>query len=266
VQQGFESMGDVMTRLSDEGRLVMSRARLPFSEAKSCVDIECTFCPCGATRFVLRGRTLTVNDEESMILHLAEAKPAWLTLAANAAAGAGGSAGWRVPAYAPGQPSCFEVSHLGLYAADAALRAVGSAMLHAATRYERHRPVSDHAAAALVYPKHNATAGGGLDPKASQVKAVGSPRLSVLPCTLDRLEASHAAAGPGDGTHSRGSSARFKILDADSPKKRKHRCKSHASMTRIVKHGRATASSTAKPVSTKHRYVRKATSNWHRHR
>jgi hypothetical protein len=206
VQQGFESMGDVMTRLSDEGRLVMSRARLPFSEAKSCVDIECTFCPCGATRFVLRGRTLTVNDEESMILHLAEAKPAWLTLAANAAAGAGGSAGWRVPAYAPGQPSCFEVSHLGLYAADAALRAVGSAMLHAATRYERHRPVSDHAAAALVYPKHNATAGGGLDPKASQVKAVGSPRLSVLPCTLDRLEASHAAAGPGDGTHSRGSS------------------------------------------------------------
>ena len=210
VQQGFESMGDVMTRLSDEGRLVMSRARLPFSEAKSCVDIECTFCPCGATRFVLRGRTLTVNDEESMILHLAEAKPAWLTLAANAAAGAGGSAGWRVPAYAPGQPSCFEVSHLGLYAPDAALRAVGSATLHAATRYERHRPVSDHAAAALVYPKDNATAGGGLDPN-----SISLPRLSVLPCTSYGLEdssaaaglESHAAAAPGDGTHSRGSSS-----------------------------------------------------------
>ena len=45
VQRGYESMGDVMTRLSDEGRLVMSRQLLPFAEAKSCVDIECTFCP-----------------------------------------------------------------------------------------------------------------------------------------------------------------------------------------------------------------------------
>ena len=29
VQRGYESMGDVMTRLSDEGRLIMSRAMLP---------------------------------------------------------------------------------------------------------------------------------------------------------------------------------------------------------------------------------------------
>lgn len=63
-QRGFETMGDVMTRASDEGHLVMSKALLPFAEAKSCVDIECTFCPCGATRFRQRGRTLYVNDEE----------------------------------------------------------------------------------------------------------------------------------------------------------------------------------------------------------
>jgi hypothetical protein len=67
-------MGDVMTRLSDGGELVMSRALLPLSEAKSCADIECTFCPCGAIRASLRGSTLVVNDAESMILHLGEVR------------------------------------------------------------------------------------------------------------------------------------------------------------------------------------------------
>ena len=43
-------MGDVMTRAADAGSLRMSRAKLPFAEAKSCEDVECTFCPCGALR------------------------------------------------------------------------------------------------------------------------------------------------------------------------------------------------------------------------
>ena len=89
VQRGYESMGDVMTRLSDEGRLVMSRTWLPFSEAKSCADIECTFCPCGATRMRLDGRTLIVNDEESMILHLGESKHNWARAALVSGSGAG---------------------------------------------------------------------------------------------------------------------------------------------------------------------------------
>ena len=89
MQRGYETMGDVMTRLSDEGRLVMSRTWLPFSEAKSCADVECTFCPCGATRMRLDGRTLIVNDEESMILHLAESKHNWARAALVSASGAG---------------------------------------------------------------------------------------------------------------------------------------------------------------------------------
>jgi hypothetical protein len=42
-----------MTRLADTGELTMSRRLRPFAEAKSCGDGECTFCPCGATRFQL---------------------------------------------------------------------------------------------------------------------------------------------------------------------------------------------------------------------
>ena len=62
---------------SSPGELIMSKTLLPFSEAKSCADIECTFCPCGATRFRLVGPRLYVNDEESMVLHLAESKKRW---------------------------------------------------------------------------------------------------------------------------------------------------------------------------------------------
>ena len=42
----------------------MSKQPLPFGEAKSCNDLECTFCPCGATRFSLHGATLRVNGRE----------------------------------------------------------------------------------------------------------------------------------------------------------------------------------------------------------
>ena len=38
--------------------LIMSKSLLPFSEAKSCADIECTFCPCGATRMRFAGGKL----------------------------------------------------------------------------------------------------------------------------------------------------------------------------------------------------------------
>ena len=75
--RGFETMGDVMTRLSDAGELVMSRALLPFAEAKSCADVECTFCPCGALRFELRGGKLLVNEREAMLLHLSSRSMIW---------------------------------------------------------------------------------------------------------------------------------------------------------------------------------------------
>jgi len=42
-----------MTKLADRGELTMSRKLLPFAEAKSCHDDECTFCPCGALRLQL---------------------------------------------------------------------------------------------------------------------------------------------------------------------------------------------------------------------
>ena len=183
VQQGFESMGDVMTRLSDEGRLVMSRALLPFSEAKSCVDIECTFCPCGAERMTLHGRTLLVNGQESMILHLAESKPGWQRVARTGAAGgvratdaAGASAaggGWALPPYAPlpaGHHPCFEVRNLGAFAADPALALVGGVAAET-IRYERHRPLSARAASALTYPKYNGSDGSAV------------PALTVHACT-----------------------------------------------------------------------------------
>ena len=47
----------------------MSKQPLPFAEAKSCNDLECTFCPCGAVRFSLHGATLHVNGREVMVPH-----------------------------------------------------------------------------------------------------------------------------------------------------------------------------------------------------
>ena len=173
TQRGYESMGDVMTRLSDEGALVMSRTLLPFAEAKSCVDIECTFCPCGATTMRLDGKRLIVNGEESMILHLAESKQGWMrtasALAPSArqssalpgvapASGVGGALQqWALPAYerreAPGT-ACYEVEGLGALSPDDIVEQVAPTAT-AALRYARHRPTSAKAAAALVYFKRN---------------------------------------------------------------------------------------------------------------
>ena len=196
VQRGYETMGDVMTRLSDEGRLVMSRTWLPFSEAKSCVDIECTFCPCGATRMRIDGKTLTVNDEESMVLHLGESKQNWARAAAQLAGGGGvrwsaeqsfGSVSaasaiaaasvsegpWALPAYtrdAEARGVCYDVLHLGGLGADASLAHVGGAAV-AATRYARHRPASSKASATIVYYARN---GSGV--------ALSTPQLRVRRC------------------------------------------------------------------------------------
>ena len=102
--RGWETMGDVLTRLAeDEGTVVMSKLKMPFAEAKSCRDASCMFCPCGALGLRLhppsdvaagavgaRGRAvgraapsagagrLLVNNKEVMLLHLAEAKYRWL--------------------------------------------------------------------------------------------------------------------------------------------------------------------------------------------
>jgi len=67
-------MGDVLTRLAEtRGAVVMSKQKLPFAEAKSCRDVSCMFCPCGALRFRLDqrradggrvGARLVVNELE----------------------------------------------------------------------------------------------------------------------------------------------------------------------------------------------------------
>mmetsp|Transcript_11521 Transcript_11521/g.26586 ORF Transcript_11521/g.26586 Transcript_11521/m.26586 type:complete len:140 (+) Transcript_11521:867-1286(+) len=78
---------------------------MPFAEAKTCTDYAsgCSFCPCGAMRLLLRGATLTVNEQEVMLLHLAQSKYAWRR--------SGISLPPWTPAWAGG---CFEVRHLGL--------------------------------------------------------------------------------------------------------------------------------------------------------
>ena len=87
--RGWETMGDVLTRLAESsGEVTMSKVKLPFAEAKSCRDVSCMFCPCGALRMRLHtaagggggggdGPLLTVNELEVMLLHLAESKYAW---------------------------------------------------------------------------------------------------------------------------------------------------------------------------------------------
>ena len=173
TQRGYDSMGDVMTKLSDRGELVMSRTLLPFSEAKSCVDIECTFCPCGATHMRLDGHKLVVNGEETMILHLAESKQGWFR-AESALGGGGGRSQLEtaLPQYHRGQrgAACFEVSHLGAYSEGDLLQNVGP-RASAALQYARHRPSSAKAAAALVYYKQNGSAGERM-----------APQLVIQPC------------------------------------------------------------------------------------
>ena len=76
--RGWETMGDVLTRLAEaDGAVIMSRQKMPFAEAKSCRDAACMFCPCGATRMQLESGALRVNGLEVMLLHLAESKYAW---------------------------------------------------------------------------------------------------------------------------------------------------------------------------------------------
>ena len=139
--RGYETMGEIMTRLSNDGSLVMSKAKHPFAEAKTCADVECTFCPCGALRLRLDGARLVVNDEEVPVLHLAESKPAWR--------------GALIAPYAPpppgAPPPCFEVDDLGELAPDPALAWTADVARRAA-RLARHRPASAKAAATLRYP------------------------------------------------------------------------------------------------------------------
>ena len=105
---------------------MLSKQKLPFAEAKTCTDYVsgCSFCPCGAMRFTLRGATLVVNEQEVMLLHLAQSKLAWRHAkrlqmppwappprAPGAVAGAAtdvGDEGARLWAR-----SCYEVDHLG---------------------------------------------------------------------------------------------------------------------------------------------------------
>ena len=74
-----DTMGDVITRLAERtGDVVISKAKLPFAEAKSCTDMSCAFCPCGALQASLSSSgKLVVNKIEVMLLHLAESKYSW---------------------------------------------------------------------------------------------------------------------------------------------------------------------------------------------
>lgn len=123
---------------------VMSKASLPFAEAKSCSDVECTFCPCGATRLRYEAGRLYVNDQETMVLHLAESKSRWFRHAAAVAA--------ALPPYVPSQISsiCYVADGLGALSPDPGLPQAGD-VPRAATRYSRHRPSSSKAAAAIEY-------------------------------------------------------------------------------------------------------------------
>ena len=91
-ERGWETMGDVVTRLAEvKGGAVLSKLKMPFAEAKTCTDYAsgCSFCPCGAMRLTLRGATLEVNEQEVMLLHLAQSKFAWAHAPAARAADPG---------------------------------------------------------------------------------------------------------------------------------------------------------------------------------
>ena len=157
--RGWETMGDVITRLAyGSGEVILSRAKLPFAEAKSCRDGDCMFCPCGAIRFRLDGASLRVNDREVMMLHLAESKYAWqhvdmgsLGLPAWAPQPAGGGAHTPASRFWAG---CVEVDGLGWLnrscAASCTSRAPiwdpgrGESIAHA-TRLGRHRVTTNWA-------------------------------------------------------------------------------------------------------------------------
>lgn len=104
----------------------MSKQPLPFGEAKSCNDLECTFCPCGATRFSLHGATLRVNGREVIVLHLAESKAAWAAWAARPSGRAALAPYAAPPAGGRAPRACFEVDHLGGLTPDPALAHAGA--------------------------------------------------------------------------------------------------------------------------------------------
>ena len=107
--RGWETMGDVLTRLAESsGEVTMSKVKLAFAEAKSCRDMSCSFCPCGALRARLHASgdvMLRVNEVEVMLLHLAESKYAWA------------HSGLRLEPWAPGgwhsRQSCIDVRGMG---------------------------------------------------------------------------------------------------------------------------------------------------------
>jgi len=132
-------MGGVLNRLAEgEGRVTMSKLKIPFGEAKTCVDIGCVHCPCGAVRARLHGGALLVNGREVMLLHLSQSKSAWSALQP------------AVPPWAPGSSGewaedCIDIAGLGTLSPRGVTFAKGrygqnsSIAVRAATRLQRHR-------------------------------------------------------------------------------------------------------------------------------
>ena len=157
-ERGWETMGDVITRLAEiQGGAVLSKLKMPFAEAKTCTDYAsgCSFCPCGAMRMTLRGSTLVVNEQEVMLLHLAQSKFAWKHAkslemppwAPPPDAGGGADAGARL--WARG---CYEVHHLGVLNATCRVCSARAptfgdwavpGAVEKATRLRRHRVQTD---------------------------------------------------------------------------------------------------------------------------
>ena len=130
----------------------MSKLKMPFAEAKTCTDYTsgCSFCPCGAMRLRLRGAQLIVNEQEVMLLHLAQSKFAWT------------HAGVSLPAWAPASAmsagaqmwsgGCFEVLNLGRLNATCSICSARAptfaswgveGAVEKATRLRRHRVQTD---------------------------------------------------------------------------------------------------------------------------
>ena len=76
--RGWHTMGDVVARLAYGTEAIrMSKTRIPFGEAKTCTDPHCGWCPCGMTNITWRQGSLLSGQQEMMLIHLAESKPAW---------------------------------------------------------------------------------------------------------------------------------------------------------------------------------------------
>lgn len=152
-------MGDVITRLAEvEGGAVLSKLKMPFAEAKTCTDYlsGCSFCPCGAMRLTLRGPTLIVNEQEVMLLHLAQSKFAWAHSGVSLLPWApppersDGTGSESAKLWARG---CFRVEHLGRLNASCSICSARAptfadwdvpGAVEKATRLRRHRVQSDY--------------------------------------------------------------------------------------------------------------------------